>query len=191
MMTSDEKEILRNRLELYEGLVEHMYLDTKGYVTVGIGHLISSVDAAQKLNFIHTEDHQKASANDIKTDYDTVKKQTKGLLSGNYKKYTTLQLGKTDIDALTTMHIDSFEKELNIIYGSTAFASYPAEVRLALFDMIFNLGMTTLKNSFPKFNEKIKAEDWIGAAIESHRAGISEARNNYVKGLFEKAAEAA
>ena len=32
----------------YEGNVPHMYLDTKGYVTVGVGHLLNDVEAAKK-----------------------------------------------------------------------------------------------------------------------------------------------
>lgn len=41
MATEAEKLTLRGKLEKYEGLIEHMYLDTKGYVTVGVGHLLS------------------------------------------------------------------------------------------------------------------------------------------------------
>ena len=35
----------------YENSIPYMYLDSKGLVTVGIGHLISTVIDAQKLNF--------------------------------------------------------------------------------------------------------------------------------------------
>ena len=189
MASESEKTTLRQKLETYEGCIEHMYLDTKGYVTVGVGHLLSTLTNAQSLAFIVQKDSKAATKEQIKTDYDTVKKQTKGLLSSTYKKHTKLKLKKTDIDKLTNKHIDTFEGELKKVYGSDAFAAYPSEVRLALFDMIFNLGMTNLKNKFPTFNKYIKAKNWSDAAKESNRSDVSDARNKYVKDLLEKAAK--
>ena len=43
---------LKKKLFQYEGKIPHMYLDTKGYVTVGIGHLLKDVAAAQKVPFL-------------------------------------------------------------------------------------------------------------------------------------------
>ena len=189
MASESEKTTLRQKLETYEGCVEHMYLDTKGFVTVGVGHLLSTFASAQALAFIVQKDSKTATKEQIKTDYDTVKKQTKGLLSSTYKKHTKLKLKKTDIDKLTNKHIDTFEGELKKVYGTDAFAAYPSEVRLALFDMIFNLGMTNLKSKFPTFNKYIKAKNWSEAAKESNRSDVSDARNKYVKDLLEKAAK--
>ncbi|HED33785.1 MAG TPA: hypothetical protein ENJ08_06155 [Gammaproteobacteria bacterium] len=187
MATTSEKKILRAKLEEYEGNIPHMYLDSKGYVTVGIGHLLSNVANAQKLPFKNAS-KKAASKEEIKTDYDTVKKQPANRLASSYKKHTKLSLPSTEIDKLTDKHIDSFEKELKKVY--TGFGSFPAEVRLALFDLIFNLGMTDLKNKWPNFNAAIKAKDWQKAADDSNRKSpISAARNKYVKDLLEKAAK--
>ena len=188
MPTAAEKTRLRSKLDDYEGTIAHMYLDSKGYVTVGIGHLITSVAEAQKLVFIVANTSKKASATEIRTDYDNVKKQTMNLLATAYKKHTTLKLTQLEIDKLTNNHIDTFYKELKRIYLS--FDTYPAEVRMALYDMIFNLGMTNLKNSWPTFNKHIKALEWQKAANNSKRkAPISAARNKYVKDQLEKAAK--
>jgi len=101
---------------------------------------------------------KKATAAKIKNDYDNVKKQTKNLLASVYKKYTSLKLTQTEIDRLTNKHIDTFHKELKNIYSG--FNTFPTEVRVALYDMIFNLGMTNLKNTWLTFNKHIKAKDW-------------------------------
>lgn len=143
MASNNEKSVLRKKLEFYEGLVDHMYLDTKGFLTVGIGHLLPSVASAQQVDFFRRKDNIKATHNEIKTDYETVGKQRKGMLAGNYKRHAKVFLKRAAIDALTNKHIESFEKELKLVYK--AFGSFPTEVRLALFDMIFNLGMTKLK----------------------------------------------
>jgi GH24 family phage-related lysozyme (muramidase) len=189
MATESEKKTLRTKLEKYEGKVNHMYLDSKGLVTVGVGHLLSAVSEAQKLGF-KKANNLNASAAEIKKDYEAVKKQPANRLASFYKKHTTLTLPDTEINKLTNKHIESFEKELKKIYSD--FASYPSEVRLALFDLIFNLGMPNLKNKWPTFNAAIKAKDWQKAADNSKRAApISAERNNYVKSLLEKAAQAA
>lgn len=92
-----------------------------------------------------------------------------------------------DINTLTNKHIDSFESELKRIFPD--FATYPSEVRLALFDIIFNVGMTDLNNKWPGLKKAVKAKDWSEAAKESNRKSpISAERNKYVKDLFKKAA---
>lgn len=186
MATFAEKQILRARLEKFEGKVNHLYLDSKGLVTVGVGHLIRSVAGAQKLAFKTTKGLP-ASAAEIKADYDAVKKQPANRVTSFYKKHTKLTLPNTEIDKLTTKHVDSFENELKLIYGG--FGTFPSEVKLALFDLIFNLGMTNLKNKWPIFNAAIKAKEWQKAADNAKRAHpISDERNRYVKELLEKAA---
>lgn len=59
MLTAMEKQILRKNLEKYEGRIEHMYKDTKGFITVGVGHLIKNLTAAQALDFIHQTTNKK------------------------------------------------------------------------------------------------------------------------------------
>lgn len=163
-----------------------MYLDTKGYVTIGVGHLLRTAQVAQGLPF-YKSDETKANADDIKEDFEEVKKQSPGRLAASYKKYTKLIMKSADIDALTDKHIVSFESELKKIYSN--FNSYPPEVKFALFDMIFNLGMFKLRNSWPTFNKAIADMDWQAAANSSGRVGIQPGRNKYVKDLLEKAAK--
>ncbi len=189
MLAAIERQILRTRLEKFEGKVNHMYLDSKGYVTVGVGHLINSVEA-QNLTFKTATTNLPASATDIKADYDAVKKQPANRLASSYKKFTKLILLDSEIDNLTNKHIASFEKELKYIYSD--FDTFPSEVKLALFDLIFNLGMTKLKDQWPLFNTAINVKDWQKAADNSNRTTpISAERNNYVKNLLEKAAKTA
>lgn len=87
-----------------------------------------------------------------------------------------------DIDALTDNHIASFEKELKNVYSG--FSTLPGEVKLALFDMIFNLGQTRLKRKFKKMNAAIAKKDWLTTANESNRPDVNGPRNKYVKDLF-------
>ncbi len=186
MVSVTEKSTLRKKMEKYEGKISHMYLDSKGYVTIGVGHLLKDLISAQKLN-LKKRNNTPASKNEIKLDYEAVKKQPKNRLASFYKRHTNLVLADTDINALTDKHIDSFEGELKRIYPG--FDSFPSEVRLALFDLIFNVGMTDLNNNWPSLKKAVKAKDWTTAATESSRKSpISAERNKYVKDLFNKAA---
>lgn len=125
------REVLKRKLELYEGRVEHMYLDTKGYVTIAVGHMIPNVGAAKKLNFVHHKTNVKANEADIISEYDRVKKQVKGLPASTYRKHTKLKISNLEIESLTNQHIVSFGKELKRIYGSEQFEGFPKSVRLA------------------------------------------------------------
>lgn len=187
MITPSEKQTLRANLEKYEGKINHMYLDSRGFVTVGVGHLIVNVAEAQKIAFKGAS-NLPASGAEIKADYDAVKKQPANRVASFYKRFTSLTLPDVEINRLTDKHIMTFNGELKRIYSD--FENFPSEVRLALFDLIFNLGMTELNNNWPNFNAAIQAKDWQAAADESSRAApISAERNRYVKALLETAAK--
>jgi hypothetical protein len=98
-----------------------------------------------------------------------------------YQSFTPLRLSGSTIDQLTEKHIDSFYTELKTIYSE--FDSFPADIKLALFDLIFNLGMTNLRKKWPKLNGCIAAKDW-NAAENCRRRGIADERNEYVKALL-------
>lgn len=188
MLTVIEKQTIRKNLEEYEGFIEHIYRDSKGFATVAVGHMMPNVQAAQQLTF-YTKNGVMATAAEIKVDYDAVMKQPANRLAAFYKRFTTLKMNQTDADLLTNKHIDAFYKELKLIYPD--FDKFPSEAKLALIDIIFNVGMTNLKNRWPTMNAAIKVKDWATAAANSNRkAPISSARNKYVKDLFIKASQA-
>ena len=92
----------------------------------------------------------------------------------------------SDITALLNKHTSSFYKELSGYYKKSKgypedFDQLDKDVQAALFDMIFNLGLTKLKNKFTKFDSAIKAGDWKKAAAESNRSQLSAQRNVYVE----------
>ena len=181
MLSEAVKNTLRNNIERYEGRVSHMYLDSRGFVTVGVGHLLSDVASAQKLPFVQA-DGQAATAADIAAEFDKLAQQEGNRVASYYKQFTTLILTDAEIDNLTDKHIDSFYGELKTIYDG--FDDFPSDAKLALFDLIFNLGMTNLRKKWPKMNACVAARDWTAAADNCRRRGIADARNDYVKDLF-------
>jgi len=187
MLTAEEKTILKKNLIRYEGDVRHMYLDSVGELTIGVGHLVRDLEAALELNLVVGKTGAIATKEQITTDYEKVKESwVPNTAARYYKKYTQLIMTKVEVNRLTNNHIRKFYNELKRLFPD--FDEYPTEVRLGLLDMIFNLGMTALKRDWPKLNKAVNAKDWAKAAAESNRPELGDLRNSYVRGLFEAAA---
>lgn len=181
------------KLKVFEGSIPHLYLDTKGYVTVGIGHLISNRTDMKRVK-MHTVKNKLpdklATLAEKQTEFDTIKALTKGKKASAYKKDTTLVMKDTEIQSLKGTHVKNFYANLTADYTvangyANTFDDLHENVQLALFDMIFNLGRSGLKKKFPTFNQAIKDENWSKAATESNRPDVGKSRNTYVKRLFE------
>jgi len=136
MLSELELKIFRNKLGEYESAIPHMYLDSKGQVTVGVGHLIVDVQCAQKLSFI-TQKGINATAEEIQADYEAVKMQPGNRPASYYKQFTSLQLSMREIDKLTNKHVDTFYKEIKQVYAG--FDTFPSEAKLALLDLIYDV----------------------------------------------------
>lgn len=175
----------RKEIKISEGSISHMYLDTVGKVTVGVGNMLPTVAAAQKLGFVVRATKKKASADDIKLDFETVSKQTKGKIASSYKVHTKLDLPDAAINTLLDSRIATFKKELQVKFAD--FGKYPITVQFALTDMAFNLGTNGVVTKFPSFTKAIKAKDWQKAANESNRPQVNQRRNKTVKDWLEAA----
>lgn len=169
----------RREIKTSEGEISHMYLDTVGAVTVGVGNMLPSVAAAQQLAFVHRGTNKAASKDEIKADFEAVKKRPKGLKASAYKEHTKLDLPGSDIDTLVDSRISEFKSQLRLKFPK--FDSYPTTVQFALVDMAFNLGISGLVNKFPSFKKAVEAEDWTKAAAEANRPQVSVTRNATVK----------
>ncbi|OQY11433.1 MAG: hypothetical protein B6I30_06810 [Desulfobacteraceae bacterium 4572_187] len=194
-LTAEVKKEVAKKIEEYEGRVNHLYLDSVGKVTVGVGHLIPNKNS-MSINLYKMKNNmptQLATLPEKQAEYEKIIKQKKGYKASWYKQHTTLVMKDTDINTLRDKHIDSFYKELTNIYKKSKgypndFDKLPKEVQMALFDMIFNLGANKIINTFKTFDKAIKKGDWNTAAKESNRPQVATARNQYVKKLLESAA---
>lgn len=191
-LAADIKSEVGKKLKEYEGKLNHLYLDSLGKVTVGIGHLVANRTAMGPIPMFKTKNGvatQAATTQEKMNEYDTIAKLSKGYKASWYGKHTTLIMKEADIKNLLEKHIGSFYKELTTIYQKSKgypddFDNLPKNVQIALFDMIFNLGANKIVNVFQSFDTAFKAGDWSKAAQESNRPQLSSARNSYVKNLF-------
>lgn len=168
-------------LKRWEGVVPYMYLDSVGLVTIGVGFMLPNVYAASTLPFLNTKD-ELASQVEIAIDYNRVKSLPSNKLPTYYHSFSSLLLPPSEINRLLAANVNSFEVSLRRMYPD--YGIYPDAVKVALIDMVYNLGAAKLQAQYPKFNAAVRAHDWQLAASQSHRNGPSEERNTYVKNLF-------
>lgn len=183
-------------LKQYEGNIPYMYLDSRGYVTVGVGFLLDSANAATNYTFylnvaavtqpspVVLSVPQKATADQIKGEWTKIKGQATPHLANFYEKFTTMKMLQGDIDAALTTKINSFEGSARQIFSD--WDSFASSAQLALLDMIYNLGSLS---AFPKLVGAANKKDWATCAAECHREGPSEQRNNDTRNRFLAAAK--
>ncbi len=175
-MTPDLLKQIKANCEQAEGRIAHLYLDTKGNVTVGIGHLVPSSGHAVNLEL------NPESA--VASDYAAVRTAKPGMLASAYEPLCQSRMYPQDIDALLDddlgqCHVD-LNKRINI-------EPFPDPAQAAMLDMAFNLGVSGLMK-FSKLCSAALSGDWATAAAECHRKGISEERNHWTEQMFQRAA---
>ncbi|WP_434147012.1 glycoside hydrolase family protein [Klebsiella quasipneumoniae] len=158
-----------NNLKDHEGSINTMHRDSKGNITVGIGHYLGSAEMAQALPFnrtkvmhVHGDDLESevaVSKSDIASAFNAYK--------SNPRDVPSMHLSNADVIGQCIKDVQTTENGLRGLYPGYDRFSDPRKT--ALVDMGFNLGIPTLKSKFPKFNDAVNRGDWNVAADESHR----------------------
>lgn len=168
------------KLKEFEGCVPWMYRDTVGKVTVGVGLMLPDANAAQSLPFIRGT--RTATPEEIAAEYARVDAMTLGRASAFYKTPTSLQLTQETIDAKLLTILEGFETDLRAQFPH--YDALPDGVKMALLDMIYNLGPTGLFKGFPHLIAAVDTGAWTQAAEHCMRRGPSTTRNNWTRQQF-------
>lgn len=168
------------KLKEFEGCVPWMYRDTVGKVTVGVGLMLSDVKAAEALPFLAGPNP--ATPEQIAAEFTRVDSLPLGRAASFYKSLSSLQLTQQTIDAKLISILRGFEADLR-----TEFPHYdtlPDAIKLALLDMIYNLGPAGLFKGFPHLVAAVQTGAWAQAAEHCMRRGPNAARNNWTRNQF-------
>jgi GH24 family phage-related lysozyme (muramidase) len=157
-----------------------MYRDTVGKVTVGVGLMLPDAKAAQTLPFVLGA--RAATPEEIAAEYARVDAMTLGRASSFYKVPTSLELTQQTIDARLSSALAGFESDLRNEFRH--YDRLPDGVKMALLDMIYNLGPAGLFKGFPHLIAAIQTGAWAQAAEHCMRRGPSAARNNWTRQQF-------
>ncbi|MCX8986028.1 lysozyme family protein [Citrobacter portucalensis] len=168
-----------NNLKVHEGFITHLYKDSNGYITVGIGHLLATAEMAAALPFTRTQTyhgHGDEMEREISMSHDEIVN-----VYNNYKNSSNVPPEGMHLsnDNVVTQCVNDVQTTITGLKGLySEFDSFPNSAKTALVDMGFNLGISRLHNEFPHFNDAVNRKDWSTAATESHRVGIGTNRNN-------------
>jgi GH24 family phage-related lysozyme (muramidase) len=168
------------KLKQFEGCVPWMYRDTVGKVTVGVGLMLPNAEAAQALPFI-TGAHA-ATPQEIAADFARVHAMITGRPATFYKIPGSLELTQQTIDAKLSAVLQQFETRL--CAQIPHYDALPDTVKMALLDMIYNLGPVGLFKGFPHLITAIEAGAWTQAAANCLRHGPSPERNAWTREQF-------
>src|ERR1700730_19449587 len=134
------------KLKEFEGCVPWMYRDTVAKVTVGVGLMLPSADAATVLPFTHAG--RAATAAEIAADFARVATMAEGKAADFYRHPTSPELAQPTIDAKLLEVLEGFEGRLRA--AMAGYDSFPGGVKLALLDMAYNLGPAGLVTGYPR-----------------------------------------
>lgn len=154
-----------------EGCVPHLYLDTRGNVTCGVGRLVKK---AGELGNYSWSDFT-AALKDFATLQEMARNSSYGMKwpASRYKPLMKARMlnpreGLVEsikaIDKALTKRVPGFEQ-------------HPVAVQEALIDMAYNLGTDGLVKGYPKMFAALAVPDYVWAADECHRNGVSDTRN--------------
>jgi GH24 family phage-related lysozyme (muramidase) len=168
------------KLKEFEGCVPWMYRDTVGKVTVGVGLMLPSAGAAEALPFLL--DGRAATTAEIAAEFARIDAMTMGRLPAFYRAATSLELSDETIDAKLSAALQGFEADLRTQISH--YDGLPDGVKMALLDMIYNLGPAGLFKGFPHLMTAVESGSWAQAAACCMRRGPSAERNAWTREQF-------
>jgi GH24 family phage-related lysozyme (muramidase) len=168
------------QLKEFEGCVPWMYRDTVGKVTVGVGLMLPDAKAAEALPFVL--EGRSATSAELAAEFARVDAMAIGRLPAFYKQVASLELSQEAIDARLSAILQGFDADL--CGRIPHYDSFPDGVKMALLDMIYNLGPGELFNGFPHLMAAVEAGSWTQAAACCMRRGPSPERNAWTREQF-------
>lgn len=184
----------RAHIFIFEELITHMYLDRRGFVTVGLGHLIRKVGDMKNIKFLHRGKTTEADDADKMKNYNLVLNSgRRGQEASKFKNLTDIDLDLTANEALFDSDVAAFIRLLRHDHYFPDFETYPAGVQLGMLDIAYTMGVKGFFDQYGKMKEALKFRNWLRVADESGREvkldkngnpGKMAERNMVVRGWF-------
>lgn len=168
------------KLTEFEGSVPWMYRDTAGHVTVGVGLMLPSAEAATALPFQVAG--QAIRSEQIASEFHRVNSLPPGRAALFYRQVNSPELPSSTIEERLRSVLLDMEAALQ--RHLPPFASLPDPAKIALLDMAYNLGVTGLVHGYPRLLAAIRSQNWTEAAAQCLRHGISTDRNAWTRLQF-------
>lgn len=174
-----------SQLRIFEATIPWMYLDTRSNVTTAVGMLLRNAADALNLPWVDVKGNP-ATAYDVTAEFLRVQKMPAGREAKYYYEENAPKLQLIEISHLLDATVAVLDGELAKTFDK--YAQFPAPAKLALLDMLYNLGLAKLTREYPHFCTAVAQMAWERAADNCHRRGPAEIRNDWTKQQFLNAA---
>lgn len=167
----------------FEGIIPHIYKDSLGLITCGVGFLIPNVGALSRFPWFPSLQDAVADYKLVEAEpyqYKTPAGQERVRTASHYRQFCKARLTEPAMRAVFNARIADIRK---LLHKDWQLARCPEQAQVALIDMAYNLGVGGL-NRFVKLRAAVLAQDWATAAKECNRRGIQQPRNDATAELF-------
>jgi GH24 family phage-related lysozyme (muramidase) len=199
----------KQNIEDHERNVPHPYIDTAFKITVGVGSNIDAKGKFMSLPWLIRDNGNTATKDEIENAYaaltaqksnqenikttteDGQEKQIFNVLARSQAAWTNLWLSDQQRAALFEETFEDFYQAIST-KKFAGFDCFPPPAKVALMDMIFNLGETRFSaGKWPNLFKAVQQRQWEIAALESSRRipNDSGGRNQTTFDQFMEAAE--
>jgi len=171
-----------------EGVIPWPYLDTRGIVTIGIGHAVES--RAEWLSLPFDLDPIQSPATSevyLVLVWSRLHSLSFGpdLAAGWYASKSTLRLTDQAISALFQSDVTKLETYARGIFSG--YDDYGCDAQMGIISMLYSVGPGGI-HGFPLCCSAIRTRSWATAAAQCHMQGCSDARNALTRSCFLAAA---
>jgi len=180
--------IFEAKTRALEGVIPWPYLDTRGIVTIGIGHAVESraewlslpfvLDPIQSpatsevyLVLVWSRLHSLSFGPDLAADW--------------YASKSTLRLTDQAISALFQSDVTKLETYARGIFSG--YDDYGCDAQMGIISMLYSVCPGGI-HGFPLCCSAIRTRSWATAAAQCHMQGCSDARNALTRSCFLAAA---
>lgn len=173
-MGTKAKQNIYEVLKAHEGVVPHLYVDTTGNITCGVGFLVPSwKDVAQ-----YAWDNQQEATADYRYLAEQLRLFPKDFIGRPmkfYKERTTARL--KSVDEQLARKIAQFERLLS--EHGLKVTGMPWQAYQVTIDLVYQVGVAGLINNFPSYCAAIARADWARAAKECSVKQAGKERNEW------------
>lgn len=163
----------------FEGVIPHLYLDTRGNVTCGVGFLVRRITDLDKYPW-----HPSVAT--ARGDWHELQKPSvlAAQSAAYYRRICCARLTEPDMRRIFDEKAERFRAE---IAAHWRLHTLPLRIQIALVDMSFQLGAKGLRD-YRKLHAAVFSGRWEDAARESYRPDAQRARNARTAEAFLSAA---